>query len=78
MVSDRLKEIILDQLDLEDFEIRPDTAAREVPGWDSLMHIAIINAIENELKIKFSTLELMWLKNVGDLQKLIDKKIGHS
>jgi acyl carrier protein len=77
MVSGRLKQVILRELDLDEFEIAETTTANRVPGWDSLSHIRIITAIEAEYGIRFRTLEVLRLKNVGDLQALVDTKIGH-
>jgi acyl carrier protein len=45
-----------------------------VPGWDSLRHVRIIMAVEESFGIRFRTLEVIRLKNVGELQTLIDRK----
>jgi acyl carrier protein len=76
MVSPRLKAAILRELDLEDFEMTRTTTADSVPGWDSLSHVRIILAIEAEYRIRFSTLEILKMKQVGDLQELVDRKTG--
>ncbi|MCX7798535.1 MAG: acyl carrier protein [Melioribacter sp.] len=76
MISPELKQVILKQLNLDDFDIKDETTAPEVPGWDSLNHINIILAIEEHFKVKFKSYELLRLKNVGDLQKLLDSKLG--
>lgn len=75
MISDRLKKTILNQLRLKDFNMQDQTCAYEVPGWDSLSHIKIILAIEKEYGFRFKTVELLQLRNLGDLQGLIDKRI---
>ena len=75
MISPRLKKAILEQLRLEDFDLRDETTADQVPGWDSLSHVAILTAVENEFGIRFSGLEVLRLKNVGALQALVDKKL---
>ncbi len=74
MVSDKLKRIILEQLSLDDHEIVDATTAAMVPGWDSLNHGRIIAAVEDGFGLRFKTAEIIRLKNVGDLQALIDKK----
>jgi len=74
MISDKLKQVILKELDLQDFDFRDETIASQVPGWDSLNHINIILAIEKDYGIKFKGLEILKAKNLGDLQKLIDSK----
>ena len=76
MISERLKRIILEALQLEDFDMQDDTTANKVPGWDSLSHVRIIIAIEENYGIRFKTLEVIRLKNVGQLQRLIDAKSG--
>lgn len=74
MISERLKRVILRTLELDDFDFRDATEAGEVPGWDSLSHVKILTAVEDDYKIRFKTLEVLALKNVGDLQALIDRK----
>jgi acyl carrier protein len=76
MISGRLKKIILEVLQLEDFDIHDDTTANMVPGWDSLSHVRVIIAIEENYGIRFKTLEIIRLKNVGQLQRVIDAKTG--
>ncbi|MEW6195176.1 MAG: acyl carrier protein [Bacteroidota bacterium] len=76
MISPELKKVILKQLNLDDFDIKDETQAPEVPGWDSLNHINIILAVEEFFKVKFKSYELLRLKCVGDLQKLVDSKLG--
>jgi len=76
MISERLKKIILEALQLDDFDIHDDTTANIIPGWDSLSHVRVIIAIEENYGIRFKTLEVIRLENVGQLQRLIDVKTG--
>ncbi len=73
MISDRLKSVILRELELDDFPIDDLTVAYMVPGWDSLSHARIILAVEEEFGLHFKTAELLRLSNVGDLQALISR-----
>jgi acyl carrier protein len=74
MVSEKLKGAILKALDLESFEIDDTTTAGMVPGWDSLNHARVIAAVEDEFGVRFRTVELISLRNVGDLQTLVDRR----
>jgi acyl carrier protein len=76
MVTTELKNVILKQLNLDEFEINDETVAPEVPGWDSLSHVNIIVAVEEHFKVKFKSMEVLKLKNVGDLQNLVDLKLS--
>ena len=77
MISDRLKQIICDTLELEtgDIEIKDETLASDVPGWDSLNHINVITAIEEDYKVRFKGIEVLKCKNIGDLQNLVNSKV---
>lgn len=74
MISDRLKGVVLGVLKLDDFDLQDNTTAAEVPGWDSLTHVAILAAVEKEYGIRFRSLEVLRLKNVGELQALVSRK----
>jgi acyl carrier protein len=75
MISERLKTAILKELGLDDFPITDQTLASQVPGWDSLRHVQILTAVEKEFSVRFKNLEVLRLKNIGELQVLVDKKL---
>lgn len=52
-------------------ELHDGMTAKDVPGWDSLNHIAMISAVEAHFKIKLKLRELLNMENVGDLLSLI-------
>lgn len=78
MISERLKKVILKTLKLKEFELRDETRAYQVPGWDSLNYIIIILAVEKEYGIRFKLPEILRLNNLGDMQTFIDKKVTHA
>jgi acyl carrier protein len=55
--------------------LKMGTTARDVDGWDSLNHMALITAIEKHYKIRFALKEIMKLKNVEDMCKIVQSKI---
>ena len=62
--------------DNEEINIRAEMTADDVDGWDSLSHVNLILALEKGFNIRFSQREVLSFKNVGDLLKCIDNKIG--
>lgn len=78
MISEKLKSIILRELNLSEFDLKEETQANQVPGWDSLKNFTIILSIEEEFGVKFLTEEILSIKNVGDLQKLLESKISNN
>jgi len=63
----KLNEIFCDVLDLDEVELTESTSADDIEEWDSLSHIQIIVAIEKAFGIKFTSLEIMKWKNVGEM-----------
>jgi len=51
-------------------EVAPDSSRRNIPKWDSLKHIEIIFAVEDELDIQFSEEELARLDSVASITDL--------
>jgi acyl carrier protein len=48
--------------------------ASDVEAWDSLNNVRMLVAVEQSFGVKFGTLEIEDLKNVGELISLIAKK----
>jgi acyl carrier protein len=75
MITQELKRVILTALKLDDWDIDDDTIATQVPGWDSLNHVNVILAVENRFRVRFKPVEVLKLKNIGDLQRLLTSKL---
>lgn len=58
----------------DSLELTRETTADEVEAWDSVQHVTLIMEVENEFNIRFSTPEIAYLKDVGELIDLIEKK----
>ena len=43
-------------------------------NWDSLKHMDLITSMEDELKIKFSMDEIVIMKDIKTIKKIINKK----
>lgn len=73
---ERLQEVFQDVFDDDEIEITRETTAEDIDAWDSLTHVQLIVAVEREFGVKFSTVEVMKMKNVGEFIDLIDKKLS--
>lgn len=71
---ERIQNVFRRVLDDDGIVLSPLTTAAGVEGWDSINHITLIVAVEREFKVKLTTSEIASLKNVGDLESLVDKK----
>lgn len=70
-VYERLNEVFRDVFDDEEITVDDETTAADVDGWDSLMHITLIDAVEEEFDISFDMKTVVKLKNVGEMVDVI-------
>lgn len=75
-VLSKMTEIVKEVLDLDELTLTEATTASEVEDWDSIMHVEIIVAVEEEFNVKFSTLEIEKFETVGDIVGLTNQKIN--
>jgi acyl carrier protein len=71
----QLQPIFRDVFDRGDLVVTRESNAESVEGWDSLAHITLINAIEEQFRVDFALGELESLKNVGEMVDLIERKL---
>lgn len=74
-IYDRLTEIFRDFFDDDDIVINDETTSDDIEDWDSLEHINLIVAIEQEFGMKFSMGEVTGMKNVGAMVDIILERI---
>jgi len=72
MIFDKIKEIIVDQLDVEESEVKMETDFESGLSADSLDVFQIISEIEDEFDLTIDTDQD--LKTVGDLVNYIKKE----
>jgi acyl carrier protein len=78
----QLQEVFRDVFDDDGIIILANMTANDIEGWDSLMHINLIIAVEKRFNVKFATAEISGLKeegqNVGTFLQLLARKLGDS
>ena len=73
-ILDRMNAVVSDILEIADLSLQRNLTAKDVQGWDSLAHINIIVAMENEFAVKFKLAEVKMLKSIGDFVDLVKTK----
>lgn len=71
-----LNEVFRDVFDDEDIVVTEQTTADDIEDWDSLEHINLLAAIEQEFGMKFSMGQVVTMKNVGEMADIIEKAIN--
>ena len=72
---ERVNEVFRTVFDEDDLTIARETTAADVEGWDSLMHVRLMLAVEKAFGVRFSSSEVASMHNVGDLIDILERKV---
>lgn len=75
-VFSTLNEVFRDVFDDESITVNDATTSADIEEWDSLEHISLIAAVEQEFGMKFSMGEVVAMKNVGEMADIIISRIS--
>ena len=74
-IQENLQEIFRKVFNEPSLIIDKEMNANDVDSWDSLSHMEMITNVEEVFNVKFKLKDLVKLKNVGDLERLIEEKL---
>lgn len=75
-VFGKLNEVFQDVFDDESITVTETTTADDIEEWDSLEHINLLAAVEQEFGMKFNMGQVVSMKNVGEMADIIISQIG--
>lgn len=70
-VYERLNEVFRDVFDDESITVSDETTAADVDGWDSLEHINLMVAVQEEFGFRMPVGKIVTMKNVGEMVDII-------
>ena len=74
-IYERLNNVFRDVFDDESIIVKPETTSKDIEDWDSLEHINLVVAVEQEFGIKFNMNEVTTMKNVREMVDIIKSRI---
>jgi len=75
-ILEQLTEVFQMVFEDDEIEIDRDTTADDIDGWDSMSHMTLLMAIEEDFEIEFEEWEVINLSDVGELIDLITEKLS--
>lgn len=75
MVFDKIKDIIVEQLDVEEDAVTMEASITEDLGADSLDVVDLVMSIEESFDVGIPDEEVENIKTVGDIVKYIENKV---
>ena len=74
-IYERLNNVFRDVFDDDSIVVKPETTSKDIEDWDSLEHINLVVAVEQEFGIKFNMNEVTTMKNVGEMVDIIKSRL---
>jgi acyl carrier protein len=75
-ILEKLKALVIDRLNVEEEQIKPDASFVEDLGADSLDIVELIMGIEEEFDVEIPDEDAEKLRNVGDALAYVKQKLG--
>ena len=75
MVFEKVKEMLCEQLDVEEDKVTPEASIVDDLGADSLDVVDLIMSLEEEFDVEVPDEDVEGMKTVGDIVKYIEGKI---
>ena len=66
-VFNLVKNIFIDIFKVDPADISDATSTIDIKNWDSLNHVILLDAVEDEFKIQFPLGEMMYLTSVREI-----------
>ena len=73
-IIERLDDVFRDVFDDDTLEVDENTTADDIEDWDSIEHITLIGAVEDEFKMRFNMGEVSGMKDVGEMIGIIEQR----
>ena len=73
-ITARLNEVFRDVFGDSSISVPPSTTSDDIEDWDSIEHINLIAAVEDEFGMRFKMREVSGMKNVGEMMNIIAER----
>lgn len=75
-VFEKLNEVFRDVFDDESITVTDTTTSDDIEDWDSLEHITLVAAVEQEFGMKFNMGQVVTMKNVGEMADIVLSQVN--
>ena len=69
-----LEELLAELLQIPVTKVTADLMMKDLDVWDSLKHMEVIAALEQQFELQFSFDEIVTMRSVGDIKRVLSIK----
>jgi len=75
-IDARLRKVFCETLHVSPDVYDEELSAGDIPEWDSLGHVTLLQAVEAEFDIAFDAIDAIEIESIGDFLVLVKKYLG--
>jgi acyl carrier protein len=75
-VLERVRGIAADVLKLPATQITPQSSPESIEGWDSVQHLNLVLALEQEFDVQFEPEEIDQMSNIDRIRLVLETKLS--
>lgn len=73
---DRVRQIAADVFSIPADRLTRQSSPADTESWDSVQHLSLVLALEQEFNVQFEPEEMDEMKTLGHIADLVDKKLS--
>jgi acyl carrier protein len=73
-VGKNLEQLLAELLQIPVTKVTDDLAMKDLDVWDSLKHMELIASLEQQFELQFSFDEIVSMRSVGDIKRVLRNK----
>ena len=75
-MEDRIKEVMAAVFEIPVYEITDESSPDNIESWDSLKHMNLILALEEEFGVQFTDTEILEMLNIKLIISIISERVS--
>ena len=75
---EQIRDLAADLLDVNPASLSPSSGPETVEAWDSVQHLNLVLALEQQFDLQFEPEEIEAMKTLGGIAASVDRKLSSS
>ncbi len=76
MISEKVKELFADTFDVDESDIHDETSRDSLANWDSLNHLRLVTALEQDFDISLTMDEINSMTSFSKIVEYVSHHLG--
>ena len=72
--EDRLSQTVAEVLGVNPYLLSEEASPSTIASWDSLGHLNLVIALEQEFEVNLSAEEVLAMRNIGSIRQVLNQK----